>query len=86
MSELSTSEFKSIVDAVAAERRITSVSISGFEVTFMVLSNSGKGSWQARCDFDPRTGDVGLLFATYPESKELYWFATEVARRIRARA
>jgi hypothetical protein len=86
MSGLSTSEFKSIVDSVAAEqRRIISVSTSGFAVTLMVLSGSGKQSWQAYCEFDPRTGD-GPCYAAYPSSKELQWFAEEVARRIRARA
>jgi hypothetical protein len=83
MSELSTSEFESIVNAVAAEQSgIVSVTTSGFHVVVMVLPRSRKGYWRADCDFDPSTGDVSYR-AAYPESTRLGFFLDEVQGRIR---
>lgn len=83
MSQLSESEFKSIVDAVAADRsRIVSVVAGGFGVTLMVLSRRRKQTWQASCDFDPLTGNYSCR-SMYPSSVELRSFAAEVTRRIR---
>lgn len=85
MSKLSASEFREIVDAVAADhRRIASVSARGFEAQVMVKSRSGKKTWQADCEFDPQTGHVAC-YAAYPEAGELHLFVDDVVQRLRAR-
>jgi hypothetical protein len=85
MSELSESEFQSIVNAALADRsRIVNVVATGFSVSFMVLSKSRKQRWQAGISFDPRTGE-STGYATYPSSTELRSFASEIARRIKER-
>lgn len=84
MSELSESDFKSIVDDVTADRRdsrLRNVETTGYSVVLEVLSNRRKQRWTANCNFDPQTGDV-RCYLPYTNSGVVRGFAAEVQRRM----